>query len=334
MDFPEDLEILPEKIEFGMALNEQQARQRNYGKVQHRKFTGFDQQLPMVIYGYREETVHGTSTDGRPHTLVVFRWGLLQRRPGRRFKSARLKAVFGTARVKHSSSGVCHDTYYDPNVVMVEPNGSYSMLSTDVTIARTRGVEAGLEVGGGWLAKGIAKASHELSTTTISIDQIIINGTERNEYKTNDFVGDPDRCNVAEWHLFENSAARSGLPTFFRTAVLLERREGDTSRFTANFSIHAEVDFSTDTWTRFKRYLGLIPHDDAIIFDPSIDERGKLTAYKDRLDQAPLFELCKFIMFKSGAASEMKTYDEDDIKDDTEEADASEDPDLVDYSGD
>ncbi len=116
------LELLPNDVQFGMILeetendsdyeDEYQPRQRNLGKVQHRKFTGYDQRLPMVIYGFREETVHGTSADGVPHTLIVFRWGLQQRRSGRRFKSATIKAVFQTMRKKPGGGGF--DAFYDP----------------------------------------------------------------------------------------------------------------------------------------------------------------------------------------------------------------------------
>lgn len=340
-----NLEILPEDVEFGMVLNEardgdkkNRARQRNYGKVQHRKFTGYDQNLPMVIYGFREETVHGTSTDGRPHTLVVFRWGLQQRKRGRRFKSAQLKAVFGTTRTKdHLSSGIGRDAYYDPHVVTVEPNGSYSLLSTSVTVARTRGVEGGVE-GGVDFAKGTAKATYELSTTTTAVDQIVINGTERNEYSANVLaeVGDPDRCNVAEWQLFENAATRSGLPTSFRTAVLLERREGDSARFIATFSIRAEVDSLTDVWTSFKRFVGVVPRDDPIIFDPGVDERGQLAAYKHKLDTVPLFKQCKFVMFKDESGPEKKIDDDEDKEENmegTDETDETDESDETDEAG-
>ncbi|KAI1388436.1 uncharacterized protein F4822DRAFT_246582 [Hypoxylon trugodes] len=310
-----ELEILPEQVEYGTVLHEarsrDRARQRNYGKVQHRKFTGYDQSLPMVIYGFREETVHGRSTDGRPHTLVIFRWSLQQRKRGRRFKSARLKAVFRTTRTRDISLGGGRDVCYDPHVVTAEPNGSYSLLPDSVTISRTRGLEAGVE-GGGEFAKGVAKTTYELSTTATGVDQIVINGAERNEYSASDRtkINDPDRCNVAEWYLFENATTQSGLPTFFRTAVLLERREGDTAQFTAKFSIHAEVDALTDVWTNFKRVIGLIQPDDPIIFDPSVEERGRLTAFKHELDRAPIIDGCKFVMFKNDSAAEMDSDSE------------------------
>ncbi|XXH00764.1 hypothetical protein Hte_007115 [Hypoxylon texense] len=327
-----DLETSPEDIEFGLILNEAQdrgphrSRQRNFGKVQHRKFTGYDQNLPMVIYGFREETVHGTSTDGRPHTLVIFRWGLQQRQRGRRFKSAQLRAVFATARTKDHTSSSRRDAFYDPHVVAAEPNGTYSLLPTPVTVVRRRAAEGGLE-GGIDFAKGTAKVIYELSSTTTSDDQIVINGAERNEYDaaTAAEVGDPDRCNVAEWQLFENAATQSGLPTFFRTAVLLERREGDAAKFTATFTIRAEVDSLTDAWTNVKRFVGLLPRDDPIIFDPGLDERGRLVAFSDKLETAPLLDECKFVMFKetdSGRTVPGESDNEDSRDEDSDESES------------
>ncbi|KAI2472763.1 hypothetical protein F4781DRAFT_382789 [Annulohypoxylon bovei var. microspora] len=322
-----DLGILPEEVEFGGVLSGTQdegtrrSRQRNFGKVQHRKFTGYDQKLPMVIYGFREETVHGTSADGRPHSLVVFRWGLQQRKRGRRFKSARLRIVFATSRTKDSSSNSSRDASYDPHVVDVKPNGSYTLLPTPVTVARTRAIEGGVE-GGFQYAKGTAKVTYELSSTTTATDQIVINGVERSGYDiaTAKEVGDPDRCNIAEWQMFENTATRSGLPTFFRTAVLLERRKGDVANFTATFTIRAEVSNLTDAWTNLKRFVGLVPQDDPIIFDPSVEENGRLAVFKNKLDTAPLADECKFIMFKDDPGSDQKTSDEKDTEEFLEES--------------
>ncbi|KAL2115414.1 hypothetical protein VTJ04DRAFT_9669 [Mycothermus thermophilus] len=305
----ENLEIVPDDVEFGMVLEEAEndedyedtyiPRIRNYGKVQHRKFTGYDQKLPMVIYGYREETVHGTSQDGVPHSLIVFRWALQQRKPGRRFKAATIKVTFQTERRKPNSKGGGIDAFYDPNVVAVEPNGTYSMVETPVEITKTRSVEAGVEAGVEF-AKATAGVTYELSTTVTAVDQIRIVGTERNEYDENslDSVGDPDRCNVAEWRLFENAATKSGLPTFFRTAVLLERRRGDKSRFIATFEIRAQIDDITDAMIGIKRFFGRVPKDDPIIFDPTVDEKGRLSEFKDRLDTVPLNDECKFVMFQ------------------------------------
>ncbi|KAI4644049.1 uncharacterized protein J4E78_009632 [Alternaria triticimaculans] len=321
-----DLDILPEDADFGMVIEEAGLddeadpeyvpRQRNMGKLQHRKFTGYDQRLPMVVYGFREETVHGTSANETPHTLIVFRWVLQQRAAGRRFRSAEIRAVFQTKHKKSSGSGI--DAYYDPNVAAVAPNGTYSMLATPVAVSQTRSTEAGGDAGIEYL-KGTAKVSYELTESVERVDQITINGTERSEYSHHnaDEVGDPDRSNVAEWQLFENEAAKSGLPTFFRTAVLLERRDGDQSQFTCTFTIRAKVDNMTDTMTGLKRFIGRVPRDDPIIFAPSLQEVGALTKHKDKLDEVDLLDLCKFVMFNTGLRSgeeEARREKEDNVK--------------------
>jgi len=311
MALPASLEIVPEQIEFGMIIEETELeeneeaeyipRQRNLGKAQHRRFTGYDQTLPVVLYGFREETVHGISTDGTPHSLIVFRWAIQQRSSGRRFKSATLRALFRTTRKKSSVDGGGIDAFYDPQVVDLAPNGTYSMLATPVTLTNSHGVEAGLQ-GGMDFIKGSAKATYELSQSVEARDQIVINGFERNDYDyaTADEVGDPDRCNVAEWQLFENEAVKSGLPTFFRTAVLLERRPGDLSHFTCNFTIRPKIDDLTDALIGVKRFIGLLPRDDPIIFDPKLEEGGPLSGHKNALEKVALLDLCKFVMFKAG----------------------------------
>ena len=328
MTSPTSLDNLPDHADFGMVIEEAGLddksdpeyvpRQRNLGKVQHRKFTGYDQRLPMVIYGFREETVHGTSADGTPHSLIVFRWVLQQRAIGRRFKSATIRAVFQTKHPKSSGKGI--DPHYDPNVLSVAPNGTYSMLATPVAVSHSRAVEGGVDTGIEYL-KGTARVTYELTQSLESVDQIIINGAERTEYSDRDAddMGDPDRSNVAEWQLFENEAVKSGLPTFFRTAVLLERRDGDDSQFTCTFTIRAKVDDVTDAKTRLKRFIGLVPRDDPIIFSPVVQEVGPLTKHKDKLDEVDLLDLSKFVMFKSGLRSdggEKETGDKVDKVDD------------------
>lgn len=294
-----------EDVQFGMILapgehdEEYQPRVRTRGKVQHRQFTGYDQSLPMVIYGTQEETIHGSAEDGRPLTLIVFRWELRQRKRGLRFKSAAIRAIFGTKRTKQSAGKPILDTFYDPNIVTVAPSGTYEFMPTTGTTTRTRNSEAGLQVGIDF-AYANGKMANELTTTTITTDRITISGgtSYQTNYETDD--GDPDRCNVAEWHLFENKTTRGGLPTFFSTAVLLERREGDESRFTAHFTIRAEVDSMVDIWNGFKRVVGLLPRDDPIIFDPSTKskESGRLGAFKNKLDAVPLEEEFRCSMFQ------------------------------------
>jgi len=131
---------------------------------------------------------------------------------------------------------------------------------------------------------------------------IVINGTPCSYYQLDEHPGDPDRCNAVEWHIFEDAAQKSGLPTFFRTAVLLERRGEDNGQFTASFDVRTEVDTITDANTWLKKAFGLIPRDDAVIFDPKVKEKSRFDEYADKLDMVSLDEECKFVMYKEPLA--------------------------------
>ncbi|KAJ8127351.1 hypothetical protein O1611_g6284 [Lasiodiplodia mahajangana] len=322
-----NLELFPEQIEFGMIMEgteldegddpEYIPRQRNLGKIQHRKFTGYDQRLPMVIYGFLEQVVHGTSAAGVPNSLIIFRWGIQQRSAGKRLQSAKLSAVFQTTRRKNQASGGGIDAYYDPHVVAMAPHGTCSMLATPVAVGNSHSIEGGFEAGMGF-AKGTGKVTYELSQSAEGTDQVVINGFERNIYDNAmaEEVGDPDRCNAVEWQLFENKAVRSGLPSFFRTAVRLERREEDYSDFHCTFTIRGKIDNVADGILHVKRFFGLIPRDDPIIFQPTldksdlkVDDMEPLVIKRDKLDGVVLSDLCKFVMFKSSVVSGMSTKD-------------------------
>lgn len=324
----EDLD--PDDVEYGMILEQDDSsngfelRQRNGGVRQHRRFTGFDQKSSMVLCGFRKETVHGTGHDGStPMTVVVFDWRLKQRKLGCRFKAATLRAIFSTRHRKpeyededdsndsddsdKSDNGIDNpnhiDHYYDPHVAAVAPSGSYALEPTisNVTVARTRNVEGSATVNAG---TGPATAqigglvSYQLVTTVTATDCVTIHGSECMEDDSY-HIGVVDRCNVAEWQLFENSATRSGLPSSFCTAVRLERRQMDRSEFTVRFEIETQVDSITDKLMALKKFVGLIPRDEPIIFDPALEEDGPLMAWKNRLDEKDLFEECRMVMYKT-----------------------------------
>ncbi|MBE3047545.1 hypothetical protein IMZ48_34540 [Candidatus Bathyarchaeota archaeon] len=59
------------------------------------------------------------------------------------------------------------------------------------------------------------------------------------------------------------------------------------------------MDTITDAKTRIKKAFGLVPRDDAVIFDPGVKEKSRLDRYADELDTAPLDEECKFVMYKN-----------------------------------
>ncbi|KAK6219195.1 hypothetical protein LQW54_002444 [Pestalotiopsis sp. IQ-011] len=303
-----ELLMREEDIEFGIPLDEgsaedeYQPRIKNMGKVQRRRITGYDRREPMVVYGVRDLTIHGTNSAGTPCSLVVFRWYLHQRNSDKRLKSLRISITFATQRVTSDGNP---DGFYHPHVAAVAPNGTFGLMPTVVKNESTVQAEGSLDVGFGGPSAG-AKLMYELSQSFESTKQITINGTECYDYG-DDEQTDPDRCNAVEWNLFENAIPDSGLPTFFRTAVLLERRDGDASRFTAKVSTEANVDAMANAKAQLKKLFGAIPKDDPIVFDPSVKEDARHQEFELKLDELEIQAMCKFIMYKlvRGAGSEV-----------------------------
>ena len=297
MDYPS---LTEDELEFGIAINDEDTgeyvpRISNMGKIQRKKITGFDRREPMVVYGRRDDTIHGTNSEGDPCSLIVFCWYLHERERGRRFRSLRITVSFASSPPK--DSGAARDSFYDPHVLAVAPHGTYGLLPTITAIEKKTSVEATLEAGFEGVKVG-GKIGYELTQAGDHTHIITVNGMPCSYYERGEQPGDPDRCNAVEWNLFENDARKNGLPTFFRTAVLLERRSGDSHKFTASFEVRSEVDTITDAKTRIKKAFGLIPRDDAVIFDPKVTETSRLDGYVDELDTAPLDEECKFVMYK------------------------------------
>lgn len=298
------------EIQYGMVLEEAenedyQPRLKNKGKIQRTKVTGFDQRLPMVVYGLRDDTIHGTDTKGTPCSLMVFRWYLHQREPKKRFKSLRINIVFSTT--KKNGSAVDH--WYDPSVRTVAPDGTYSLMHTTNTVEQKVTTGGNISGGFGGPSAGV-KVGYELTQSVETTDQIIINGKEYSDYEGD--AGEADRCNAVEFNLFENISQKSGLPTFFRTAILVERRKRDTHQFTATVTTVCQVSLVDDASRKFKDLIGVIPKDDPIIFDPKKEETSQFSEFKERLDEVSLEEHCKFIMYRAETAPKVLTKDDMD----------------------
>ncbi|MBE3047544.1 hypothetical protein IMZ48_34535 [Candidatus Bathyarchaeota archaeon] len=228
MDYPS---LTEDELEFGIAIHDEDTgeyvpRISNMRKIQREKITGFDRREPMVVYGRRDATIHGKNTNGVPCSLIVFCWYLHERERGRRFRSLRITASFATSRPKAPGSGD-RDPFYDPCVLAVAPHGTYGLMPTTTAVEKKTLGEASIEAGFGGPKVG-GKTGFELTQAGDHTHTITVNGMPCSYYERGEPPGDPDRCNAAEWNLSENDARKNGLPTFFRTAVLLERRSGDS----------------------------------------------------------------------------------------------------------
>lgn len=225
-----------------------------------------------------KDVVHGYLKDGEdPATLIVYEFQFDPRKPGRRIISGDAKFVFAP---RNGGS--------EPEVLKIAPKGRMTLVQTKQTESLTNSAEGklgaaqfGAELGGTvkW-EKTVSRETTDATTIVGSID------TKGRNY------GAP---NAVSWTLMENKSAKTGVPAFFRTAVLLKRE--DDSEFESSFDIKV----SADMVSRLSNLFGKTPIDDPIIYDPSMPPTDKLRKYDtDNLGEIDLLEL-SFVAFTNPA---------------------------------
>jgi hypothetical protein len=216
-----------------------------------------------------KDVIHGFLKDGEdPATLIVYEFQFDPRKPGRRIISADAKFLFSP---RNGGS--------EPEVLKIAPKGRMTLVQTKQTESTTNSREGklgatqfGAELAGTvkW-EKTISRETTDATTIVGSIDTVTRN------------YGAP---NAASWSLMENQSAHTGVPAFFRTAILLKRE--DDSEFESTFEINVKADMIS----RFAKLFGKTPIDDPIIYDPTIKPTNKLRKYDtDNLDDISLQEL-------------------------------------------
>jgi len=216
-----------------------------------------------------KDVVHGFLKDGEdPATLIVYEFQFDPRKPGRRIISVNAKFLFSP---RNGGS--------EPVVVKVAPRGRMTLVPTKQTESTVNSREGklgaaqfGAELAGSakW-EKTVSRETTDATTIVGSIDTLTRN------------YGEP---NAASWSLMENQSTKTGVPAFFRTAVLLRRE--DDGEFESTF----EIDVKADMVSRLAKLFGKTPIDDPIIYDPTMKPTNKLREYDtDNLDDINLQEL-------------------------------------------
>jgi hypothetical protein len=216
-----------------------------------------------------KDVIHGFLKDGEDlATLIVYEFQFDPRKPGRRIISVDAKFLFSP---RNGGS--------EPVVLKVAPKGRMVLVETKQTESTVNSREGklgaaqfGAELGGSvkW-EKTVSRETTDATTIVGSIDTLTRN------------YGEP---NAASWTLMENQSTNTGVPAFFRTAVLLKRE--DDGEFESTFEIDAKADMKS----RLAKLFGKTPVDDPIIYDPTMKPTNKLRQYDtDNLDDINLQEL-------------------------------------------
>ncbi|KAK4156200.1 hypothetical protein C8A00DRAFT_30895 [Chaetomidium leptoderma] len=273
--------------------------------VPHRELiTGFDRDggaALMAVNGSMPYYIHGLDhpASKTPHTLVIFTFHIANRLRGngsstnpKRVRSVHITVTFdahgprGDAAADRARSGgrTTNTTAWDPEVVGLAPHGTALYNRTPHTVSTTHAVELGLEVG---LPGGVSVGPKYNYTRADSgaqrVDAVRVVG---------DRIfgpGSRSRANGVRWDLFENEAAKGGVPSFLRAAVLLKRQPGDNGQFLGTVKVESCVSGLRDMRESWWRLMGSIPRDDPLVFDPREPNRaGEYKRFTDRLGEVAL----------------------------------------------
>lgn len=235
----------------------------------------------LTVYADLYNVTHGTrSPQGDAATLIVmdFRFtGSDQNK--RRFREA-------TIMVKFELADQTSDDESGPEVLKIAPHGTFFnnqstqdeevKVSTNAT-ASGGGGPVNLGIGAGWeKTKHIAKE-----------DRMVLSGNPRIEGRRS------GSYNAARWKLRENKLKQQGLPTFFRTAILISPRS--TGKFKAIVTVHTEVNLTYSLQQSIKKFAGgrVV---DPVYFDVET-KRKSLGPKLDSVDPKSL-ELCDLEQLK------------------------------------
>jgi hypothetical protein len=182
----------------------------------------------------------GTLTENGPlATIVIFRFNFvsLKKAVKRRFVSAKIKVEFSDVRSRGNM---------DPEVFAISPDGEDHLekhtLKKDVDRSVHAGVAAikGVDVGFEW---GVSETKEK----EYWVKQMGIKFNSRTTFTGSD--------NTAIWQLVENPSKKQGIPRFFQTAVLLQRRGDD--KVSMKITIESEIDVpSTLKRALTRRFFG------------------------------------------------------------------------------
>ncbi|KAH8745519.1 hypothetical protein BGZ57DRAFT_228312 [Hyaloscypha finlandica] len=285
----------------------------NFGREQQKDFTGQDRlKENIVLCGRRINTIHGQH-DGVPHTLIIFEWYVHARTPRKRFKFVQIGVKFESSR---------NDPDYHPVIIEIAPRGSYALEETEDQVEKTRGWTPSASLGIHGTATLGTGYEYKLTRSGPRQDRIIVNGMSL----FGEGSSDPDRHYLAEWNLFENETAKTGVPRYFRTAVLLKRREDDMSPFTARFSIKTNISFLDDAGASLKKFRGLQVKDDPIIFNPNLVEYvPRFLPFVTSLGNVHLENESVFMLFRGSAAPLKGREKKDEEKDEKNNKDEKKD---------
>lgn len=209
--------------------------------------------IDRVIHGYEDE-------NGSPATFIVFGFRFHGIDHRRRFKQAIITILF---------QDEDKNDFYDPEVVELWPNGDFTLDEpTVIDVEQTSGREMSAEaMMGSNIAQGGTHTARRWEETKSfqKSDKSTLTGS---------IVLDTDvryygPSNAVRLTISENHTAASGIVTDLRAAVLL-RRKNDDSTFLATVRLKAKAHFWYNAFRGIRDVSGFSPANDPVRFQPGV----------------------------------------------------------------
>lgn len=242
----------------------------------------------MTVKGRMPTVVHGFESGGggAPHTLVVLEWFAAPPTLDRRFREVTIEVSFEAHGKRGKAEASAQElrarggskSYWDPEVVAFAPYATSHLYHSTHKISEKSGFEFDVKAAFAPWFSGGPKYMWAESDDVVRNDSIRVSG----EFAR---VGSGATHNDAvRWTLLENASQRSGVPAYFRTAVLLRRRARDDGQFVGRVKVdHHSSSTLQDLALKARRVAGRLPRDQPIIFDPRVQ-----TAASESFDAANL----------------------------------------------
>lgn len=268
-----------------------------YGRSQIQRLwiTGWDREGgSLTVNGKLSTVVHGVddaSGSNIPCTLAIFDWSIIRGTLDGRFRELIIEIKFeahgnrGDAEPEAARVRKLKFTRadWDPVVAKIAPEGTTRYYRTTKQVQDKHAGELGATGGFEPFVSMSPKYSREHTETVERNDNIQVTGN----FAFTGRGGAHDQPNAVRWTMLENASQRSGVPDHLRTAVLLKRRPQDNGQFLGHVSVRYRISPYRDFKETLLHILGLLPHDDPLIFDPKFP--NSLSSYDtSHLDQVDL----------------------------------------------
>ncbi|KAK4458239.1 hypothetical protein QBC42DRAFT_277227 [Cladorrhinum samala] len=210
-------------------------------------------------------------------TLLVYDIHLESSKRSRRITSAAVKFEFSSSEPGQPS----------PKVLRIAPFRKWSVSPSTQQEATTVGGE--LSIGAEFVANVGATAKWEKTVSRTTEDEAQVTGS----IWSDDF-GNP---RSAKWVLTENRSTKSGVPSFFRCAILLGRSHNGL------FESQVMIEVDSDWKSKVERLFGSTPRDDPVLFDPEFPPTNKLRKQGYDMDNLESLDLhAEFAAIRFSAA--------------------------------